>query len=480
MVEYFLVTACWTAGVMEGASILSESSIKKVTSEILLPSLWYGTCALPLSILGASPGSGMVSSLQQQQQQQRDDTIEPRRDDKRTIRTELMYQVRDQRRNTLVSPSLHRRFIPWTIVMDGLPNPWAEVMRRTRFLLAGTGLVMALMHWNNMNASHKDASIIMTKPTKPTVDRKNGNRIILQLGSLPTIARDGIQTIPIHTTNKMIGNQPWNQLSIQDYSYTVDSSTSMVVLEANISPSISTYFEPNVPLPMAAANRLAHAVLQQKTNHIVNLVVGAGPCPSLVDQSNTIYIDARTQLSTIIANTVEAINLTLPAKDNEEQPTVSWLIWTVTLVESIGSTIRRSIQTITGPSKKQQLHLLSDRRDLYIWLQKALPNWSIVWYNPDNSNDIRQYQIEANSQSITFVCCSNEETTMAFALSPNQWGHAICLVEHEASETTIRSMISHENDISTLSLQRVHANLLNEASRAITDISPENDHGSRL
>ena len=203
-----------------------------------------------------------------------------------------------------------------------------------------------------------------------------------------------------------------------------------------------------------------------------------GPRPSLVDQSNTIYIDARSQLSTVVANTVESIDRNPTTKENEEQPTPSWLIWTVTLVESIGSTIRRGILSITGPSKKQQLHLLTDRRDICIWLQKSLPNWSIVWYNSDNTNDIRQYQIEANSQSITFVCCSNDDATVAFVLSSNQWGHVICLVEQEASETTIRSLISDENSISTLSLERVHVSLLDEASRTINEISIENDHGT--
>ena len=469
MEGFVLVTACWIAGVMEGASILSESPIKKMPSEILVPSLWYGTCALPLSILGASPGPGMISSLPQQQQQQQ----QQQRDDTRSIRTDLIYQARDQRRTALMSPTLPRRLSPWTVVMDGLPTPWAEAMRRTRFLLAGTGLVMAVIQWNERKVSKKDASITTRK-----IGRQNGERVILRLGSLPTTARDGIQTIPIYTTKQMIGNQPWHQLSIQDYSYTVDSSTSMVVLEADISPSIATYFEPNVQLPMAAANRIAHAILQQKTNHVVNLVVGVGPRPSLVDQSNTIYIDARSQLSTVVANTVESIDRNPTTKENEEQPTPSWLIWTVTLVESIGSTIRRGILSITGPSKKQQLHLLTDRRDICIWLQKSLPNWSIVWYNSDNTNDIRQYQIEANSQSITFVCCSNDDATVAFVLSSNQWGHVICLVEQEASETTIRSLISDENSISTLSLERVHVSLLDEASRTIHEISIENDHGT--
>lgn len=137
MADFFLVAA-WAAGVVEGAAVLSHSEEK--FPSYVLPAISYGTCALPLSIFGASPGPAMMASLPFAPIRFKDpDDSAERHAENIHHRSELFQKTRDQNKRALKADIRSITGRSWFAALDGqaLPTPLAEAMRRTRFLLAG-------------------------------------------------------------------------------------------------------------------------------------------------------------------------------------------------------------------------------------------------------------------------------------------------------------------------------------------------------
>jgi hypothetical protein len=66
MAEGFLVAA-WAAGIVEGGSVLKQATCKdEGFASLLLPSVIYGTVALPMSVIGESPGPALLTKFHSQ------------------------------------------------------------------------------------------------------------------------------------------------------------------------------------------------------------------------------------------------------------------------------------------------------------------------------------------------------------------------------------------------------------------------------
>jgi hypothetical protein len=422
MADFFLVAA-WAAGVVEGAAVLSHSEEK--FPSYVLPAISYGTCALPLSIFGASPGPAMMASLPFAPIRFKDpDDSAERHAENIHHRSELFQKTRDQNKRALKADIRSITGRSWFAALDGqaLPTPLAEAMRRTRFLLAGAGIVSAYLSYRQRNATEslETASMI----------RANDEKVILRLGAPHATVNKGVRTIPFRTNHPI-------------HSYTTDSP--LVLLEADIAPTLQ--FQSDNAL--AAANRLACHELLRNTTDVVNIVVGAGPCPPLI--KDAIYLDGTSALATALMTSIESMYEAMTAK-------VPFSFWI--LVESIGSAIRQGIM-----GGRKQLHLLSDRPDVCVWLTKSLPGWRILWYDADNDADVYQYRKAANDQSMTCICCSRDEITMAYCVN-TKWRHVICITEKEASEAAIHTL---DESFVTLSVERIHAGLLENARMAAMD-----------
>jgi hypothetical protein len=194
-----LLAAAWLAGVVEGVSVLrhERESIADAKSTlyphyllVLPPSLVYGTVALPLGIIGASPGIAMLQSVRLvatppliKHDKATGATLDtaPTSNKFAAIRSEDSSHIVAGNLNAAPKNSLRRLRAENRRVLEGmrpgmelplhyppqppfnsstttlsrvyfatldgrpLPTPFAEAMRRTRSLLIGASLVVACL-----------------------------------------------------------------------------------------------------------------------------------------------------------------------------------------------------------------------------------------------------------------------------------------------------------------------------------------------
>jgi len=180
MVTESLLAAAWAAGVIEGGSVLSHATSsnppKKIAKpELIIPALFYGVLSVPLSVIGAAPGSSVISRLpfapktihappelsatsQAHVQSETSRTAVEKSDMSSNKGKRRVDIIREENRKNLAAARKWKESIPpplkeeamklsntshYLATLDGrpLPTPLAEAMRRTRFLLAGAFLV---------------------------------------------------------------------------------------------------------------------------------------------------------------------------------------------------------------------------------------------------------------------------------------------------------------------------------------------------
>jgi hypothetical protein len=199
MAEVFLATA-WAAGVVEGGSVLVHAAKNSKENEgktsMIFTSVLYGTLALPLGIIGASPGPSVIASLpyapslkalecldsekadsdqKPTKLQESRETTNDENDEKEQLtplisRSEMIRKVREDNRRSLVrkqhppAPPTRpkQRTTPTKFLsgLDGRPlsTPLAEGMRRARFLFMGTSLVMSVVSYEQWQQEAKQTS----------------------------------------------------------------------------------------------------------------------------------------------------------------------------------------------------------------------------------------------------------------------------------------------------------------------------------
>lgn len=195
---------------MEGGSVLVHAAKKENegTAPMILPSFLYGTLALPLGIIGASPGPSVIASLPHAPSLKALESLhsETTNDDQPTnnmqephssktlvgaqtpngdegkeqiapliSRSEMIRKVREDNRRSLVRkqhppapptrPKQHTTPAKLLSGLDGRPlsTPLAEGMRRVRFLSMGAALVMTVISYESRQQEAKQESTLLRR-----------------------------------------------------------------------------------------------------------------------------------------------------------------------------------------------------------------------------------------------------------------------------------------------------------------------------
>ena len=237
MAEFFF-TAAWAAGFIEGSSVLNyankrqDDARRRSTPLLLVPSILYSTAALPLGIIGASPGPSLVAwfpfappilesggkkvPLTQPELSTTNDKdathfeaiIPNTLDESETedehhpimSRHDLVRKMREDNKRALLAMQQHKqtgplvaeqrrqpRVVPQTraprkliSTLDGrsLSTPLAEAMRRARFLCIGAGLVLTVASYEQARQRELERERAITARTTTKWARCQGYSII--------------------------------------------------------------------------------------------------------------------------------------------------------------------------------------------------------------------------------------------------------------------------------------------------------------
>mmetsp|Transcript_13496 Transcript_13496/g.14985 ORF Transcript_13496/g.14985 Transcript_13496/m.14985 type:complete len:606 (-) Transcript_13496:10-1827(-) len=182
MVVEALLAGAWVTGVVEGGSIFAHATTNEKTlvlkSELIVPAILYGTLSLPFSLIGASPGSSIITKLHSISKNENFKEVYKfpssqgiRTEDSRIANENIVPNsgmvkrrvdlIREENRKTLAGarnlidpiPSPKTQEVQSNIIsrylatLDGrpLPTPLAEAMRRIRFILVGASLATVIL-----------------------------------------------------------------------------------------------------------------------------------------------------------------------------------------------------------------------------------------------------------------------------------------------------------------------------------------------
>lgn len=437
----FCFAAAWTAGLLEGASVLNRANKQELTRRrstplLLFPSFFYGTVALPLGIIGASPGPSLVSSFpfappatalvetggigvnsstsrsssttktidnssaeaipNKPQDPEMTTTSEEQEHSIIMSRHDMIRKMREDNKRALAAmkqkqhaPSALRQAEPAKTArtkratrklistLDGRPlaTPFAEAMRRARFLFVGAGLVLTVVLYEqsrqdeleqeralqlerqrNGRDVHAIQSLVNhSEGTNGAVVRLVGRNDSLRdlqssKGVVPLFHDSSNVGVNVLTTPAGSGSTPYWNLGVtpQEWKQTPltedwllqkrDNGQRCLVLEADVSPgSLLDYLflqdPPTTPVVenVIWVSKILSMVAQQKGvlspppngsdgQHSVapvSVLIGCGERPTqLSDTNNTIYIDGPASVGAEVLSVLERVN-SEPSVDQE-------------------------------------------------------------------------------------------------------------------------------------------------------------------
>ena len=387
-----IFAAAWVAGIVEGISVLSNAQINSkdekvpIGPRLIIPSVLYGTLSLPLGLIGASPGPTMIGYLPFAPKM--DDLKEPRHPTSvptlasvptslpgvDTVKVETPgFQksrgradvLREENRRllsatrpmaplpprpalrTVTSPPSRTRYLA---TLDGqalLPTPMAEAMRRTRFLLIGSGLVTLILSFQSKREHEK------RQMEEETRDRKRNGKDLAAVQELISNSKQGavvrwcdsaqqvadsrktkLATIPLFANASHValdgaywnpGRQPdeWSSIPISSDWLMRTKTSRLLVLEADITAcSMDQYFGGHAP----NASRLSEAVLMlealtatatkqgvlSSSSEAVKVVLGSNQ-PTLPLSSQDIYLDTLHGLGVQVNSVLERMHREIEA-----------------------------------------------------------------------------------------------------------------------------------------------------------------------
>jgi hypothetical protein len=382
MAEPFLLAA-WVTGILEGGSVLKEHARNNKNDvpsiSLLVPSLLYGTFAMPMSLIGESPGPALISLFPMapkiaipedrrqpppmQGEHSADATTSSSSSSSNVSMIELARKenrmIMAQRRRPLASfPRWSHYFA--TLQQQRLPTPMAESMRRLRFLVLGAGLVS--WYYNlQKRAQPSEASTrsIMSKSEQASsldslvqsANRSNpGGGVVLRLvataqnthvpGRLPVLC------LGKNDYNTTIG-APQQQLQLQDkdsfsalqdwlvHTTSKDRNNSFLLVEANITLPLAQCFRPSstdttttwMDRVLFATRRISALAAGQEEESAANVVtvwIGSGrkdvvDLDTTTPNNTTIYVDALSEVARTVRFMVDELSAT---SDTSEEETI--------------------------------------------------------------------------------------------------------------------------------------------------------------
>ena len=366
---FILAGAAWITGIVEGSSVLKHyhdgeqsKQTKDNTSSSLyvIPSVFYGTLALPMSLIGESPGPALISilplapgiSLDQSASSKSSSLdssnntsdhhnlsmIQLARKDNKLFMAQKMRQQQQQKVGRYVSADHWSDYFA-TLDRKTLPTPLAESMRRMRLLFLGVGLVSGYWRYQNQQTrsllpskQHTTATENSVKPFVQSAKRTNpGGGVVLRLvppqTPFPTFTDSG--RLPVFCSLKCPSS-----LTATPCLYLGDSkkfssmspdwlvSNKYLLVEANLTLPLAECFSQHqssaaskwMDQALFASQRISALALPPNKNEerqMVQVFVGSGDRPKDMDPLDTnfnittIYVDILPELANTLSSAVE-------------------------------------------------------------------------------------------------------------------------------------------------------------------------------
>jgi hypothetical protein len=237
----------------------------------------------------------------------------------------------------------------------------------------------------------------------------------------------------------------------------------------------------------------------------VNVLVGAGPRPRWLDDSNTVYIDGSKAVGNEVSSILDRIyptdsdartplpqaesdaekdatgseteSASTPPSDMTEEIPES-MSDAFSLFEYVGMKLREggtrvasAVSRVFTRGETKTVHVLSDSPVAALWLQGAMPyGWTILGYNCFEDIGLYQDVVAESGDGVTLVCCENDEATSAMVcsllLTNGKTGASgrrlVALVQDEEYTRGLSNLateLNNETIIEIVSVKEVHSNL---------------------
>jgi len=324
------------------------------------------------------------------------------------------------------------------------------------------------------------------------------------------------------------GNIPseWEKTPISSNWLMRTKNDNIFVVEVDATPpSMKDYFENSLTsqetLNLSRAALISQTLVStavekqiiSSSSQAVQVVLGTRARSPLKSRENQIYIDASNgvqfQIQTVLENMAEDAEADfLKARDmvrtrdetNDEgaecvdpsqlkemskdilKPILPVryvqfvLLQVITLVDSVGSTIRQATSSTVDYLQKKYdkcvhthrvVHVLSDEQLFIQFLQQCLRGWHIVWYDSNKAGDVDQY-IKTETP-ITVICCSNDDVTKAFAKIVTMGKPQLLLIFQQLQIDNNNKIEYTSNGVSNLSIQEVHNNIFSQVRKLLVE-----------
>ena len=297
---------------------------------------------------------------------------------------------------------------------------------------------------------------------------------------------------------------------------------SSLVLEADVCSSpLSEYFSHQGDAPLSFdramfASNILGLVAREKgvldDNETVNVLIGSDKKQALSENSNVIYIHGPSAVGVEVVSQLERmqneiststtvdekgapVEETTPVSPVKEAapvdpvkeaapadlatvplPFPKTVNEAVSLLEFVGMMLRQGGElTVTAVTKifaegDKVVQVLSDQPATARWLERIMAptGSSIVWHDP--TSGMEEYRtIAANKESVSFVCCGNDEATCSLICSLVTGEHevrVVALVEEQSCASTLKALVAELNNkasIEILSVKGIHSRLFDQA-----------------
>jgi hypothetical protein len=525
MAEGFLVAA-WAAGIVEGGSVLKQATKDESFASLLLPSVVYGTVALPMSVIGESPGPALLTMLHSQVVLPMDTPAPtPSRDERPVDNSMPMIQRVRQENRFKHQPAIQigssksskisnpHRYFATLEGRQALATPMAESMRRLRLVFFGAGLVGLYVQQQSRRKNTEvttatDATSMEHLVSQITRNNPNGG-VILRLVDHPmsTVPPGRLPIVYPHPLNSL------ERLPLDDnwFLHINKDANKCLVTESNTCPPLAQCFGTQksgltkyfTQLDFAF-HRLAR-VARRNDATLVQVCIGSRPSADV--PNDAIHLDGLQAIAEKLVQSIEKAHAayslqrqelftTDPENDGDdlqsaeskgpqvvqesEQASKSES-HSMDIFERLGLKIRQGIQIPTdvlaravkrwdrGP--KPVLYVVSDHAGFWDWLGILLVGYRLEWLDPE--------QVEENPKTggVFLVFCSSDEKTSQVVTSimdeATDDRHAVALMDKEWVQSVTLEMIQDGSSSANANVQiqcaeTIHRDLFDHVQKLLT------------
>ena len=511
MAEGFLVAA-WAAGIVEGGSVLKQATKDESLTSLLLTSVVYGTVALPMSVIGESPGPAFFAKFHSEDVLPMDTPAPTPSRDERPIDNSMpmIQRVRQENRSKLqpaiqtgssksINVSNSHRYFATLEGRQALATPLAESMRRLRLVFFGAGLVGLYFQQQSRRKTIEvttatDATPMEKLVSQATRTNPNGG-VILRLVDHPiSIVPPGRLPIvyphPLNSLERLPVDDNWFLRIDKD-------SHKFLVTESNTCPPLSQCFSTQNSVLTKYSTQLDFAlhrlarVAHRNDATLVQVCIGSGP--SVDTPKNTIYLDGLQGVAEKLVQSIEKAHAAYylqgqqqctvnPEIDGSDLPSSESESHSMDIFERLGLKIRQGIQIPTDVLARAVkrwdrrglqpvIYVVSDHADFWNWLGMLLVGYHLEWIDPE---EVETYP---KTGGVFLVFCSTDEKTSQVVTSIAEEAsadrHTVALMDKEWVQNVTLEMIqdglsSANANVQIQCAETIHRDLFDHVQKLLT------------